>query len=127
VWFHLTIEATSRVEGFTWLTFAVYVLFVTPDLRARKLFYDSSRWKGRAVARLVSWLDWLARFETKPWAPDAVRKGHAVVIVRRDGTHATGLGALAMVARATPLLFPLWGPLFLVASFTKGGDANVNA
>ena len=32
VWFHLTIEATSRVEGFTWLTLAVYALFATPDV-----------------------------------------------------------------------------------------------
>jgi hypothetical protein len=35
--FHLSIEATSRVEGFTWLTLAVYALFLTPDMRAWKL------------------------------------------------------------------------------------------
>jgi hypothetical protein len=127
VGFHLVIEATSRVEGFTWLTLATYALFATPDVRARKLFYDSSRLRGRTAARLVSLLDWLARFEVRAWAPDDVRKGHAVVIVRRDGTHATGLGALAMIARATPLLFPLWGPLAFIASFTKGGEANAAA
>jgi hypothetical protein len=127
VWFHLVIEATSRVEGFTWLTLAIYGLFVTPDVRGRRLFYDSSRFKGRAVARIVGLLDWLARFEVKAWAPDAVRKGHAVVIVRRDGTLATGLGALAMIARATPLLFPVWAPLAFVASFTKGGEASTSA
>jgi len=124
VLFHLVIEATSRVEGFTWLTLAVYALFVTPDVRARKLFYDSSRVRGRAIARLVSLLDWLARFEVRPWAPDAVRKGHAVVVVRRDGTHATGVGAFSMIARATPLLFPLWGPLAFVASFTRAGETS---
>jgi hypothetical protein len=127
VGFHLLIQATSSVEGFTWLTLAVYALFATPDVRARKLFYDSSRLRARLVARLVSLLDWLARFEVKAWAPDAVKKGHAVVIVRRDGTHATGVGALAMIARSTPLLFPLWGPLAIVSSFTKGGEANVGA
>jgi hypothetical protein len=37
VLFHLAIEATSRVEGFTWLTLAVYALFVTPDMRAWRL------------------------------------------------------------------------------------------
>ena len=126
-WFHLIIELTSRVEGFTWLTLGIYGLFCTPDVRGRKLFYDSSRMRGRLVARATSLLDWLARFEIKPWAPDAVKKGHTVVVVRRDGSHATGLGALAMVARATPLLFPLWGPLALVASFTKGGDASTVA
>jgi hypothetical protein len=127
VGFHLVVEATSRVEGFTWLTLAVYALFATPDVRARKLFYDSARLRGRATARLVLLLDWLARFEVRAWAPDDVKKGHAVVIVRRDGTHATGLGALAMIARATPLLFPLWGPLAFIASFTKDGEANVAA
>ncbi|HEY3822012.1 MAG TPA: HTTM domain-containing protein [Polyangiaceae bacterium] len=34
VGFHLSIEATSRVEGFTWLTLAVYALFLTPDMFA---------------------------------------------------------------------------------------------
>jgi hypothetical protein len=125
--FHLLIQTTSSVEGFTWLTLAIYALFATPDVRARKLFYDSSRRRARVIARLVSALDWLARFEIKPWAPDAVKKGHAVVVVRRDGTHATGIGALAMIARSTPLLFPLWGPLAIVSSFTKGGEANVAA
>ncbi len=37
VCFHLAIEATSRVEGFTWLTLAVYALFLTPDMRGWKL------------------------------------------------------------------------------------------
>jgi hypothetical protein len=127
LWFHLAIEATSRVEGFTWLTLAMYALFVTPDVRARKLFFDSSRPRGCWIARAVSWLDWLGRFEVKPWAPDRVRRGHAVVVLRRDGTHATGVRALAMLARCLPALFPLWGPLALAASFTKGGEASSGA
>jgi hypothetical protein len=127
LWFHLLIEATSRVEGFTWLTLAVYALFVTPDVRARKLFFDASRPRGRWIARAVSWLDWLGRFEVKPWTPDRVRRGHTVVIVRRDGSRATGVGALAMLARCLPLLFPLWGPLALAATFTKSGEASARA
>jgi hypothetical protein len=127
VWFHITIEATSRVEGFTWLTFAMYVLFCEPDLRERKLYYDRSRLRGRTLARAVAMLDWLARFDIRPWAPDGIKRGHTVVVIRRDGTHATGVRALAMVARCTPLLFPLWVPLTLVASFTKGGDASAGA
>jgi hypothetical protein len=98
LWFHLVIEATSRVEGFTWLTLAVYLLFVTPDVRARRVFFDVSRAKGRSAARAIAMLDWLARFEVKPWAPDAVRKGHVIVIVRRDGTLATGLSAVPLSA-----------------------------
>jgi hypothetical protein len=124
VWFHLVIEATSRVEGFTWLTLSAYAFFVTPDVRARKLFFDGSRPRGRVLARLVSWLDWFARFEIRPWATDDVRRGHSIVVVRRDGTHATGVRALAMLARCTPLLFPFWAPLALAASFTKGGEVS---
>jgi Vitamin K-dependent gamma-carboxylase len=127
VWFHLTIEATSKVEGFTWLTLAVYLLFATPDVRARKLFYDSSRWRGRLIGRLASFSDWLMRFEVKAWAPDAVKNGHTVVVVRRNGTLATGVSAFAMIARATPIFFLLWAPLALAASFTRTGEVSASA
>jgi hypothetical protein len=118
--FHLTIEAASRVEGFTWLTLSAYALFCIPDIRARKLYYDRGRLRGRLLARAVSLLDWFARFEVKPWTPDGIVRGHTIVVIRRDAVHATGVRALAMIARCTPLLFPLWGPLALIASFTKG-------
>ncbi len=124
VWFHLAIEVSSSVEGFTWLTLAIYALFATPDLRARKLYYDPFRWRSRAIARGIAWLDWLSRFEVKAWAPDSLGKGHSLVIVRRDGTLATGLGAVAMLTRCIPSLFPLWAPLALAASFTRSGDAG---
>ena len=114
--FHLTIEVTSRVELFTWLTLTTYAFFVTPDFRARKLFFDPAR--GKWLARVVKWLDWFARFDVRSWGPDHLRKGHAIVIIRRDGARATGIRALVMIARCTPLLFPLWAPLALVASFT---------
>jgi Vitamin K-dependent gamma-carboxylase len=124
VLFHLTIEVTSQVETFTWLTLTMYALFATPDVGGRRLFFDPSRQKGVVLARLVVLLDWLARFEVRPWEPDALKKGHVIVVVRRDGSRATGVRALAMVARCVPLLFPLWAPLALVASFTKGGEAS---
>lgn len=127
VMFHLTIELTSRVELFTWLTFTIYVLFTTPDVHARKVFFDPSRAKGVVYARLVRLFDWLARFEVVPWQPDDLKTGHTIVVVRRDGTRATGIRAFAMIARCVPVLFPLWAPLALVASFTKAGDANVGA
>ena len=125
--FHLTIEVTSKVEIFTWLTLTMYALFATPDVRARKLFFDPSRARGRMLARAVRLFDWLARFEVKPWAPDDLKQGHSIVVVRRDGTRATGIRALAMCARTLPVLFPLWAPLAFLASFTKGGDASPQA
>ncbi|WP_394843623.1 HTTM domain-containing protein [Pendulispora brunnea] len=122
--FHLTIEITSKVELFTWLTLTSYAFFVTPDTHARKFFFDPSRPRGQWIARIVAGLDWFARFEIRPWTPDHLRKGHTIVIMRRDGSRATGLRALTMIARCTPLLFPLWAPLALLASFTRGGEAN---
>ncbi len=127
VMFHLTIEVTSKVELFTWLTLATYALFATPDTHARKFLFDPSRTSGVFGAHLVGALDWLARFDVKRWEPDGVRKGHSIVIVRRDGTRATGIRALAMVARCVPLLFPLWAPLALLATFTKGGETSARA
>jgi hypothetical protein len=127
VLFHLTIEVTSEVETFTWLTLSMYALFATPDVGGRRLFFDPSRAKGVILARLVVALDWLARFEVRPWEPDTLKKGHVIVVVRRDGSRATGIRALAMVARCVPLLFPLWAPLALAASFTRGGDASARA
>ncbi|HEY5147683.1 MAG TPA: HTTM domain-containing protein [Polyangiaceae bacterium] len=120
VCFHLTIEATSRVEGFTWLTLAMYALFATPDARARTLAYDPARLAHRVVARAVAWLDWLARFRLAPALPGAStsterRMTRGMTVVDRDGTRATGLGALAAIARCTPLFFPLWLPLAAVA------------
>ncbi len=113
VWFHLTIEATSRVEGFTWLTLAMYALFATPDARARKLVYDPSRPRDRALARALGALDWLARFELQPKPPGD--PGRGVIVIDRDGTRTTGLGAMAALARCIPLLFPLWVPLELMS------------
>ena len=121
VWFHVVIQATSKVETFTILTLAIYGVFATPDYRARKLRYDPSRPWGKVARALVPLLDWLGRFEVVPWEPDD-RKGHSIVVIRRDGGVATGIRALAMLARCLPLLFPLWAPLALVASFTRKGD-----
>jgi hypothetical protein len=123
VWFHLTIEATSRVEGFTWLTIALYALFARPDAGARKLEYDPSRASARALARALAWSDWLGRFEIvrRPARDpgDARSLGppdrRGLVVIDRDGTRETGARALAATARCVPLLFPLWVPIALVA------------
>ena len=63
VWFHLTIEATSRVESFTWLTLAMYALFATPDARARKLVYAASRPCERALARGMGLIAYLNKYD----------------------------------------------------------------
>jgi hypothetical protein len=125
--FHLTIQVTSRVEVFTWLTLSIYALFATPDTLERKLSFDPDNPRAVATARFVALLDWLARFDIQPWKPDQLKRGHAVVITRRDGTHATGFAAFAMCTRCLPLLFPLWAPVAFLASFTRKGDASETA
>lgn len=127
VMFHLTIEVTAKVEIFTWLMLTMYGAFVTADVRARKLFYDPTRWKGRALGRLVKLGDWFLRFEVKAWEPDQLQKSRSFVVVRRDGTRATGVRGVAMVARTIPILFPLWAPLAFIASFTKGGETSAGS
>jgi Vitamin K-dependent gamma-carboxylase len=113
VGFHLTIEATSRVEGFTWLTLAMYALFATPDVRARRFVYDEAKPWQRRAARVVRALDWLARFHFESATAGSGDQG--IVVVQRDGTRARGIRAVPAVARAIPLLFPLWIPLEAIA------------
>lgn len=121
VWFHLVIQATSKVETFTVLMLAMYGTFATPDYQARKLRYDPSRPWGKIAGVLVPALDWLGRFEVLPWEPDD-QPGHSIVVIRRDGERATGIRAFAMLTRCLPLLFPFWAPFALLASFTARGD-----
>lgn len=126
VWFHLTIQLTSKVETFTLLTLAMYATFATPDHHARVLRFDPSRLRGRLARATVALLDWLGRFEVKPWEPDDQR-GHSVVIERRDGSRVTGIRAFATLTRCLPLLFPLWAPIALLASFTRRGDLSTKS
>jgi hypothetical protein len=121
LWFHVVIQATSKVETFSILALALYGVFVTPDYRARTLRFDPSRFWGKLAGILVPALDWFARFKVEPWEPDDQR-GHSIVVIRRDGERATGIRAFAMITRCLPLLFPLWAPVALLASFTRRGD-----
>ena len=122
LWFHLTIELTSKVEGFTWLTLAIYALFATHDGRARKLRWDPRDRRSRVVARLIRGLDWLSRFDAAPWTADGVPSRHPLIIFDRDGSRRTGAAAIALVARTCPLVFPLWGPVALLAFFAHRED-----
>ncbi len=121
IWFHIMIQVTSNVETFSLLAVTLYGTFVTPDYRARSVRFDPSRFWGRVAGILVPALDWFARFQVEPWEPDN-HSGHSIVVVRRDGERATGVRAFAMMTRCLPLLFPLWAPVALLASFTRRGD-----
>ncbi len=112
--FHLTIEATSKVEIFTWLTLTVYVLFATPDVRARTIAGRS----GSVIVRVVATLDWLQRFAIEP--------GPSLAIIDRDGTRLTKLRAVVGIARAIPLFFPLWFPLAVVERVVRRAPSAVS-
>jgi hypothetical protein len=108
--FHLMIQASARVELFSWLMGVAYVAFVTPELRERTVRVNAAKPLGRTVAFVVPWLDWLARFrlEAQPTG-----EGSAVVAVDRDGREATGLGVLGALGRGLPVVYLAW-PLLAV-------------
>jgi hypothetical protein len=120
--FHLTIELTSQVELFGWLTLTVYALFAVPKTRERVLLYDPARAAGRWVFQLLRRLDWLARFEFHG-EPERL-SGRAFAVIDRGGTATHGLSALAHIARATPLLFPLSLPLLAVGHLISRGEVT---
>jgi hypothetical protein len=110
VLFHLTIEVTSSVQIFTWLTLLVYALFAHPAVRTRKLRYDPAR---PLAARLVRALDWLLRYQLVP------EPGGPLAVVEADGRARTGVEAWALLAGTLPLAVPLWGPLALAARLVR--------
>lgn len=132
--FHLTIEVTSKVELFGWLTLTIYALFAEPKTRERILLYDGDQFLGRLVCRLVGGLDWLARFDRRAApvvGPDAAGArplaGRAFAVIERDGSGATGLPAVARIARAVPLLFPFSLPLLAMGRLARREDTRLAA
>lgn len=113
--FHSAIELSSRVELFSFTTFAAYLLFATPDFRARSLRYDPTRRKAVILAWAVRGLDWLARFDVKPWEPEprgvSLETSRSFVVTDRDGKPRTGLAGVLALMRGLPLAFPIWAIL----------------
>lgn len=116
IWFHFSIELSARVELFGWLMATSYIAFVTPELRQRRLEVGPSHAK---LARLVRKLDWLKRFQVV----ELPSLEGGFVVTRRDGRKWRGRAAVAGLAEALPLLFPLWLPLALVARFERASRA----
>ncbi|MES1178623.1 MAG: HTTM domain-containing protein [Myxococcales bacterium] len=118
VLFHFWIEVSARVELFSWLMWASYFAFVTPELRERRFEFDPDRAAGRALLRLVVLCDWCARFERAP-LPFGERGRAFCYVTNRQGRRAHGLLGAAYLAEAIPLLFPLWLPFALVSRLRR--------
>jgi hypothetical protein len=106
--FHLAIELVTTVAIFSWLMILCYALFATPALAERTVRHPP---RQRRLAQLVRGLDWLRRFRFVP--------GDDFAVIDRDGRVCRGAEALALIARATPLLFLGWPPLWLWARVTR--------
>jgi vitamin K-dependent gamma-carboxylase-like protein len=111
VMFHIGIELSAHVELFSYTMLCGYVVFVTPELRDRRVAWRTSRPRGRRLAELFRRLDWLLRFRHEP--ANAAQTELLVTYDRQQREH-HGLAAWRELARATPLLFPLWLPLALL-------------
>jgi Vitamin K-dependent gamma-carboxylase len=108
VMFHVGIELSARVELFSYTMLFGYLVFVTPELRERTLSFSASHPRGAPLSGLFRRLDFFARFRHESHAA-----GDLMRVADRRGRLHHGLGALRELARAIPLLFPLWAPLAL--------------
>jgi hypothetical protein len=104
--FHAGIEAVARVELFSYTMLCSYLVFARPELHERRLLWSAQRSRLRSALRK---LDWLRRFRH-----EQTEQTDLCVVVDREGREHRGLPALRELARATPLLFPLWLPLRLL-------------
>lgn len=112
--FHLLIQASARVELFSWLMGVAYIAFVTPELHERTLRVDSGTKRGRAARTLVRVFDWFARFRIEELPASETAQG-SVAVVGRDGESARGWAVPAALARALPVIFLSWPVCALLA------------
>jgi hypothetical protein len=119
VMFHLGIEVSARVELFSYTMLSGYLVFVTPELRERALSWNARTQVGQRLGALCARLDILARFRHEQSNDQTT----LLVARDRDGKAHQGLGAFRELARATPVLFPLWLPLLLLTWQKRRGSA----
>jgi hypothetical protein len=106
VMFHGGIEISANVELFSYTMLCGYLVFVTPELRERRLSWGAS---GRRPFALFRRLDVLARFRHEQQAAQS----ELLVTTDREGRAHHGLAAWRELSRAMPPLFPLWIPLWI--------------
>jgi hypothetical protein len=116
--FHLQVSLMTPVKLFTAEMLLVYLLFATPDDRARVIRFDPKRHSAQTWIRA---LDWLRRYRLEP------QEGAQFTIVDRDGTELHGVRAAACVFGTMPLTFPLWPVVEGCAVFSGGRKRRAEA
>ena len=127
--FHIMIQASARVELFSFLMGVAYIAFVTPELRERTVLADSRTALGRAAVHVVPLFDWLARFRIAELPATEASEG-PVVVIDRDGRRAAGRAVPAALARGLPGLFLAWPILAIFAGnrwVRAGGSAGAGS
>lgn len=117
--FHLGIEVSARVELFSYTMLSGYLVFVTPELRERCLSWNTRTRAGQTLGAMFARLDILARFRHEQSAEQTT----LLVTRDREGRAHQGLAAIRELARAIPVLFPLWLPLLLLTWRQRRGRA----
>ena len=96
--FHVSIEASSSVQVFSYLGIAALVIWAVPSTRDRVLTIDMERAAGRRFVTIVHRLDWLARFRIEPGPP-----GSPARVTDRDGSVREGGRALVFAYSRLPI------------------------
>ena len=117
--FHLTIEASASVQVFSILGIAVLLVWSVPSTRDRVLRLDPASTRQRRFGRLVSALDWLARFRVEPGAP-----GSRPELTDRDGAVVRGVPAVAFALSRLPLTAWLALPTLLLPPVRRARRAG---
>jgi hypothetical protein len=121
VLFHLGIELSAHVELFSYVMWSAYIAFARPERYERALRYRADVRGGRVIARVVRGLDWLARFRIETLPASSAKSAPSFIAIDRDGSAASGVRGWALLARALPMLFPLWLPLHVLALIAERG------
>jgi hypothetical protein len=109
---HVTISLITPVMLFTAQMLVIYLVFATPDRKARVLRYDPAR----LPITVVMWsLDWLGRYRLEP------EPGARFTVVDRRGRELHGIQGVACLFGTIPALFLAWPALAAVAWARAGG------
>lgn len=96
--FHVLVQLSAEIQVFSVLGVCGLLIWTTPRARDRRVLLPLATPQGRRWQRLLSYLDWLARFEIT-----AADGGDDLTLIERDGTRYTGRAARIRLFARLPL------------------------